>query len=40
MMAAFYAFLKDARLWELNEQAKTRQESAARAVASPAVAVH
>lgn len=24
MMAAFYTFLKDARLWELNEQAKAR----------------
>jgi glycosyltransferase involved in cell wall biosynthesis len=40
MMAAFYAFLKDARLWELNEQAKTRAASPAPAVTSPAVALH
>jgi glycosyltransferase involved in cell wall biosynthesis len=36
MMAAFYTFLKDARLWELNQQAASQQPAPAEAARSPA----
>ena len=36
MMAAFYTFVKDARLWELNQQAGCRQPAAVEPARSPA----
>lgn len=38
MLAAFYTFLKDARLWELNEQARLQQPAMVPATSSPATA--